>query len=81
MKTSQTRNRSMIAITLDPSVLAYIDKTAKDLGLTRSRMIENVMVLAVDDLKMLKKLGMIDALRLIRGFQNKVKKERRVATR
>jgi len=75
------RIRPQIAITIDGDLLKYIDETAGKLGLTRSRLIENCLAMAVDDLKLLKKLGMLDAVRVIQGFQAKVRKEIFQATR
>ena len=69
------RIRPQIAITINADLLKYIDETAGKLGLTRSRLIENCLSMAVDDLKLLKKLGLIDAVRVIEGFQAKVRKE------
>jgi metal-responsive CopG/Arc/MetJ family transcriptional regulator len=75
------RNRPQIAITIDGDLLKYVDETAKKLGMTRSKLIENCLAVAVDDLKLLKKLGLIDAVRVIQSFQAKVKQELFAATR
>lgn len=74
MKKTQ-RVRPQIAITLNQEVLEFIDQEAKNLGMTRSRLIENCLLMAVDDLKVLKSLGLIEAVKLIRGFQKKVRRE------
>jgi metal-responsive CopG/Arc/MetJ family transcriptional regulator len=76
-----SRIRPQIAITIDADLLKYIDEQAAKLGMNRSRLIENCLSMAVDDFKLLKKLGLIDAVRLIDGFQAKVKREIFQATR
>lgn len=75
------RIRPNVNITINADLLRYIDETAEKLGMTRSRLIENCLSMAVDDLKLLKKLGMLDAVRVIQGFQAKVKREIFQATR
>jgi hypothetical protein len=68
------RVRPQIAITLDEDVLEFIDREAGHLGMTRSRLIENCLMMAVDDLKVLKKLGLLEAVKIIQGFQDRIKK-------
>lgn len=81
MKYNEGRNRPQIAITLDKGVLEYIDKQAGDLGMTRSRLIENCLMMAVDDLKILKKMGLLEAVKIIQGFQERIHQEIFSATR
>lgn len=69
------RFRPQVNITLHPDVLAFVDKEAAHLGMTRSRLIENCLMMAVDDLKILKRMGLLDAVKIIQGFQGRIKKE------
>ena len=75
------RPRTQIAITLNSDVLDFIDKESINLGINRSRLIENCLLLAVDDLKVLKKLGLIEAVKVIQGYQEKVKHQLKLAQR
>ena len=77
----QERIRPQVNITLHPDILAFIDKEAAHLGMTRSRLIENCLGMVVDDLKILKKMGLLEVVKLIQGFQEQVKKEVFHATR
>jgi hypothetical protein len=69
------RLRTQIAITLNSDVLDFIDKESINLGMNRSRLIENCLMMAVDDLKVLKKMGLLEAVKVIQGFQERVKRE------
>ena len=69
------RPRTQIAITLNSDVLDFINKESINLGMNRSRLIENCLMMAVDDLKVLKKMGLLEAVKVIQGFQERVKRE------
>lgn len=77
----QDRNRSQIAITIDADLLKLVDDTAKKLGITRSKLIENILSIGVDDVKLLKRMGLIGAYNVFKGFQANVKKAMTEATR
>lgn len=72
--------KDQISITLDKAILEYLDKQAVRLHIPRSRLIENCILLAVDDMKLLEKLGLIDAAMIIRKVQDRLKKELKAVT-
>lgn len=75
------RTRPNINITLDADLLKFIDETAGKLGMTRSRFIENILTVGVDDVKLLKSMGLIGAYRAFKEFQANVKHAMTEATR
>lgn len=66
--------RVQVSVTLNNNLIEWFDFQAKKLGMTRSRLIENCLGMAVDDLKLLNRLGMIEAVKVIQGFQVKVRR-------
>lgn len=71
--------KSMIAITINPEVLIEIDKLSSKYGLNRSQLINNILVMGVGEVRLLKKVGLIDLANMIRNFQGRVSRELRVA--
>jgi len=69
----KNRNRPLVSITIDADVLKFYDKLSDELKMSRSKLMENSLALAVKDLKVLKKMGFIEVVKLIDGFQNKFK--------
>ena len=69
----KNRNRPLVTISIDADVLKYYDKLSDELKMSRSKLMENSLALAVKDLKVLKKMGFIEVVKLIDGFQNKFK--------
>ena len=73
--TERKRVRPMVAITIDPDVLEFLTKEAERLKMSRSRLIENCLMLSVNDYKILKKVGLIDAAGVLKSFQAKLNSE------
>jgi len=71
--------KSMIAVTINPEVLKEVDRLALKMGLNRSQLINNILVMGVGDVKLLEKVGLIDLANMIRNFQTRVSRELRVA--
>ena len=67
--------RVQVSVTLNGDLIDYFDEQAKKIGITRSRLFENCLAMAVDDLKLLRRLGMLDAVKVIQGFQAKVRRD------
>jgi hypothetical protein len=75
------RIRPLVTITLDSDVLDFLTREAKALGMSRSKLIENCLLIAVDDLKLVKKLGVLEVVKLVQKIQYRMKKEVFHATR
>lgn len=73
-------DRIQISIRLDPQVLRYLDRQSEKLNLPRTRLIENCVLVAVDDMKLLEKLWLLDAAKIVRSIQQKMKEELKAAT-
>ena len=69
----KNRKRPLVSITMDADVLKFYDKLSDELKMSRSKLMENSLALAVKDLKVLKKMGFVEVVKLIDGFQNKFK--------
>jgi metal-responsive CopG/Arc/MetJ family transcriptional regulator len=69
----KNRIRPLVTITIDADVLKFYDKLSDELHMSRSKLIENCLAMAVKDLKILKKMGFVEVVKLIDGFQNKFK--------
>ena len=69
----KNRIRPLVTISIDADVLKFYDKLSDELRMSRSKLMENSLALAVKDLKVLKKMGFIEVVKLIDGFQNKFK--------
>jgi len=67
----KNRNRPLVTISIDADVLKYYDKLSDELKMSRSKLMENSLAMAVKDLKVLKKMGFVEVVKLIDGFQNK----------
>jgi len=67
--------RAQVSITMDTSILEYLDKQAEKLLIPRSRLIENCVLMAVDDIKLLERLGLLDVAKIIRKVQERLKEE------
>ena len=61
--------KKKIAIALDPEVLESIDRLAEKLEVPRSHMIENLVLTALDDAKLLDSLGLLDFVIKVRAFK------------
>ena len=61
-----------VTCTLEKSVVDYLNIQAMKLKVPRSRLIENCILMAVEDIKILEKLGLIDAARIIRKIQERL---------
>lgn len=76
----KTIEREQVSISLDKTVLEYLDIQSKRLRIARSRLIENCVLVAVDDMKLLEKLGLIDAAIIIKKIQERMRKELKALT-
>jgi hypothetical protein len=72
---AKNRNRPIVCVSLDKSVVEFLDREADKLSMSRSQLMENCIVLAVSDFKLLKKFGLIQAVKFVKGFQGKFKGE------
>jgi hypothetical protein len=59
--------RPHATISIDPDVLASAGKKSRALGISQSRLIENCLIMALDDPVLIKKLGLLEVVKLLKG--------------
>ena len=62
--------KKQVGVSISPEVLEAIDSLAKELNLSRSQMFENLILMSLDDVKLLKKLGLFELGIKLRGFRD-----------
>ena len=75
----EKRVKPQISITVDAEVINEVDRLALKMGLNRSQLIRNILAMGVADVKLLKKIGLIDLAYMIKTFQATISRELRVA--
>jgi metal-responsive CopG/Arc/MetJ family transcriptional regulator len=75
----EKRVKPQISITVDAEVINEVDRLALKMGLNRSQLIRNILAMGVADVKLLKKIGLIDLAHMIKTFQASISRELRVA--
>lgn len=75
----EKRVKPQISITVDAEVINEIDRLALKYRLNRSQLIRNILAMGVADVKLLKKIGLIDLAYMIKTFQATISRELRVA--
>jgi len=76
---NQERITPQISITVNEPVLKEIDRFSKKFGISRSKLINNILAMGMADAKLLEKVGLIDLANIVRNFQIHMKKELRIA--
>lgn len=72
--------KKQLTVTIDEKIYNDIDKLAKKVGLNRSQMVENLLGVALMDVRILKFVGLIDLAVAVMNLQEKVsKRELRVS--
>jgi metal-responsive CopG/Arc/MetJ family transcriptional regulator len=66
--------KAKIAITIESEVLDKIDKMAKELDLTRSHFIQNLLSVGLADAQALKVVGLIDLAKVVMRVGEKLDK-------
>ena len=61
--------KARVTITIDPELLEKVDLLADRMDLSRSQMIENLVTLALDDVKLLDSLGLLDLAIKLKAFR------------
>lgn len=62
--------KKQISLCVSPEVLNAVDRLAEELNLSRSQMFENLVVMSLDDVKLLKKFGLFELGIKLRGFRD-----------
>jgi len=75
----EKRVKPQISITVDAEVINEVDRLALKMGLNRSQLVRNILAMGVADVKLLKKIGLIDLAHMIKTFQAALLRELRVA--
>ena len=65
-----------VSVILDKKAVEKIDKLAKLLGLSRSKMVRNLAYVGLDEAKVLKSLGLFHAVVMVRTFREYVREGR-----
>jgi metal-responsive CopG/Arc/MetJ family transcriptional regulator len=63
--------KAKVAITIESEVLEKIDEMAKDLGLTRSQFIQNLLSVGLGDAQVLKVVGLLDLAKVVKRVKDK----------
>lgn len=66
-------NKTMVSIWLEPDIIKTIDAIAKRAGITRSRLIHNLIETGYDELNTQKNIGLIKFTLLLRQFKLSIK--------
>lgn len=64
--------RAKIAITIDEGILKKVDKLAKSLKLNRSKMVENLLCLALDNAETLESMGLFELAKVVQRVKDVV---------
>jgi metal-responsive CopG/Arc/MetJ family transcriptional regulator len=68
------RIRPQISIILNQGTLDEVDRLSKKMRMNRSQLINNILVMGVEDVRVLERIGLIDLAEVIRRFQMRVSK-------
>ena len=60
------KKKNIVGVRLSDSELDYINKVAKKLEIEKSKFIRNLVLTALDDVKILNRLGIYDAVMFVR---------------
>jgi len=71
-KVPKEQKRVTLIVTVDPKVYARVDEVAKKLSLTRSKVVDNLLTVALMDYDIYDKIGLIDAAQLLRKFADRL---------
>ncbi len=63
------RDVPRVTIYMDPDLLEKVDQLADRMDISRSQMICNLIAMALDDVKMLERLGLIDLAIKLKAFR------------
>ena len=66
--------KARVTITVDEDVLEILDEVAKKINVSRSKLTENLFLMGLSDMKILKSLRMIDLAYLITQIREQLKK-------
>ena len=73
--------KTRITITIDEEILDLLDEVAKKFGVNRSKLTENLFMMGLSDMKILKKLRFIDfayAITQVRKYLKEVEKDEKL---
>jgi len=73
--------KTRITITIDEEILDLLDEVAKKFGVNRSKLTENLFMMGLSDMKILKKLRFIDfayAITQVREYLKKVEEDEKL---
>lgn len=66
-----TRNppKDRVTLTLDHNLLEKVDELAERMGFSRSQMVENLVAMALDDVRLLDLFGLVDLSIKLKAFR------------
>ncbi len=64
------KTKIRVHLMLDPDLVNYIDDLAEKLDMSRSDLIEKFVLLGLDDVKLMDKVGAIDLIIALRAFKD-----------
>lgn len=73
--------KERITITIDEEILDLLDEVSKKFGVSRSKLTENLFMMGLSDMKILKNLRFIDAayaVTQVREYLKKVEKDEKL---
>ena len=63
-----------VSVILDKKAVVEIDRIAKKIGISRSKMVRNLAYMGLDDAKMLNRIGIYDAIVGVRTLREYIRK-------
>lgn len=69
------RVRPVTAYTLNPEVVAEIERLSEKLGMNKSHLVNNILEMGLADAKIIEKLGIIDLANIMRNFQVSIRRK------
>ena len=70
------RRNKEIKISLTEEEMERIEKIAKKIGITKSRLARNLVITSLEDIEILEKLGFIEIVKLLKKIKDKALKEK-----
>ena len=70
------RRNKEIKISLTEEEMERIEKIAKKIGITKSRLARNLVIASLEDIEILEKLGFIEIVKLLKKIKDKALKEK-----
>ena len=65
-----------LTITIDGDLNEWLEKTAEELRMTKSHLINNLISMGKDDVGLLKKMGLLGAAKVLRDLKEEILKRK-----